>query len=267
MLPKLTQMGFNCWTDPEDRTKPHPKSKGNPLLLNPNIRRAFDYAMDKEKLVQIVLGNVGVVGTSLVPTASGKWHLDVPHEYNPEKAIELLEKEGFTKFEEVEVNNRKVKVRANEQGEKLVFRMALLTSGYAGHYRDSMPFITKWLETVGIGLQIETMDGDALGERSTLDSQNVGDFDVYIWGWTPDYEPAYMLSVLTTEQIGGRSDCLYSNPNMMNYMNSSSTRSMKKNGCKPSIRCRKWCCRKPHIFPVLPGRSGKPSAPTNLKVL
>ncbi len=37
--------------------------------------------------------------------------------------------------------------------------MALLTSRYAGHYRDSMPFITKWLETVGIGLQIETMDG------------------------------------------------------------------------------------------------------------
>ncbi|GAK59585.1 ABC-type dipeptide transport system, periplasmic component [Candidatus Vecturithrix granuli] len=212
MLPKLTQMGFNCWTDPEDRTKPHPKSKGNPLLLNPNIRRAFDYAMDKEKLVQIVLGNVGVVGTSLIPTASGKWHLDVPHEYNPEKAIELLEKEGFTKFEEVEVNNRKIKVRANEKGEKLVFRMALLTVGYAWHYRDSMPFITKWLEAVGIGLQIEPMDGDALGERSTLDSQNVGDFDVYIWGWTPDYEPAYMLSVLTTEQIGGRSDCLYSNP-------------------------------------------------------
>ncbi|MBN2117039.1 MAG: ABC transporter substrate-binding protein, partial [Anaerolineales bacterium] len=139
MLPKLTQMGFNCWTDPENPGKPHPKSKGNPLLLNANIRRAFDYALDKEKLVKIVLNNVGVVGSTLVPTASGKWHLDVPHEYNPEKAIELLEKEGFTTLVDAEVNDRKIKVRANDQGEKLVFRMALLTSGYAWHYRDSMP--------------------------------------------------------------------------------------------------------------------------------
>ncbi len=212
MLPKLTQMGFNCWTDPENPGQPHPKSKGNPLLLNPNIRRAFNYAMDKDLLVKIALNGIGVTGSTLVPTASGKWHLDVPHEYNPEKAVELLEKEGFTDFETVTVNNRKVEVRVNDKGENLVFRMVLLTSGYAWHYRDSMPFITKWLEKVGIALQIETMDGNALGERSTPDHKNAGDYDVYIWGWTPGYEPSYILSVITTEQIGGRSDSLYSNP-------------------------------------------------------
>lgn len=211
MLPKLTQLGFNVWTDPENPGKQHPLSNGNPLLLNSKIRRAFDYAMDKQKLVDLVLGGVGDVGSTLVPTSSGKWHLDIPHEYNPEKAIELLEGEGFTSFVTEEISGREVKVRTNDKGEKLVFRLALLSNGYAWHYRESMPFMTKWLEEVGIGLIVESMDGSTLGEKQSLEGDKACDFDLFIWGWTPGYEPSFILSVLTTDQIGGRSDCMYSN--------------------------------------------------------
>lgn len=212
MRPKLTQLGFNCWTDPENPGKQHPLSNGNPLLLNPNIRRAFDYAMDKQKLVDMVLGGVGNVGSTLVPTASGKWHLDTPHEYSPEKAIELLENEGFTSFVTEEISGREVKVRTNDKGEKLVFRLALLSNGYAWHYRESMPFMTKWLEEVGIGLIVESMDGSTLGDKLSLEGDKACDFDLFIWGWTPGYEPGFILSVITTDQIGERSDCMYSNP-------------------------------------------------------
>jgi len=212
LSPKLTQLGFNCWTDPENPGKQHPLSNGNPLLLNPNIRRAFDYALDKQKLVDMVLGGVGDVGSTLVPTSSGKWHLDIKHEYNPEKAVELLEKEGFTSFTIEEISGREVKVRTNDKGEKLVFRLALLSNGYAWHYRESMPFMAKWLEDIGIGLIVESMDGSTLGEKMALEGDKACDFDLFIWGWTPGYEPSFILSVLTTDQIGGRSDCMYSNP-------------------------------------------------------
>ncbi|MCT4566029.1 MAG: ABC transporter substrate-binding protein [Maledivibacter sp.] len=211
MAPKLTQLGFNCWTDPENPDKSHPLSNGNPLLLNANIRKAFDYALDKDKLVDMVLGGVGNVGSTLVPTASGKWHLDISHEYSPEKAIELLEKQGFTSFSTEEISGREVKVRKNDKGEKLVFRLALLSNGYAWHYRESMPFMTKWLEEVGIGLIVESMDGSTLSEKQQLEGDNACDFDLFIWGWTPGYEPGFILSVMTTDQIGGRSDCMYSN--------------------------------------------------------
>ncbi|SKC38755.1 ABC transporter substrate-binding protein [Maledivibacter halophilus] len=211
MRPMLTQLGFNCWTDPENPNKQHPLSNGNPLLLNPNIRRAFDYSLDKQKLVDMVLGGVGNVGSTLVPTSSGKWHLDIPHEYNPDKAIELLEAEGFTSFTTEEISGREVKVRTNDKKEKLVFRLALLSDGYAWHYRESMPFMAKWLEEVGIGIVVESMDGSTLGEKMKLQGDKACDFDLYIWGWTPGYEPSFILSVLTTDQIGGRSDCMYSN--------------------------------------------------------
>lgn len=211
MLPKLTQLGFNVWSNPENPKQQHPLSNGNPLLLNPKIRRAFNYALDKQKLVDVVLGGVGDVGSTLVPTSSGKWHLDIPHEYNPEKAIELLKGEGFTSFMTEKIGGREVKVRTNDNGEKLIFRLALLSNGYAWHYRESMPFMTKWLEEVGIGLVIEPMDGSTLGERMSLEGENPCDFDLFIWGWTPGYEPSFILSVLTTDQIGGRSDAMYSN--------------------------------------------------------
>ncbi|MCH4887469.1 ABC transporter substrate-binding protein [Acidaminobacter sp. JC074] len=204
MQPKLTELGINSWDDPA--------SKGNPLLLNPNIRRAVDFALDKQVLVDNVLKGVGYAGSTLVPKSAGKWHLDIPHDYNPEKAIELLEAEGFTKFETVDISGREVQVRVNDKGEKLLFRFALLTNGYAWHYRDSMPFIVKWLEDVGVGLTIEPMDSATLGATMKLDSETFSDFDMYIWGWTPGYDPGFILTVLHTDQIGGRQEVMYSNP-------------------------------------------------------
>lgn len=204
MQPKLTELGINSWDDPS--------SKGNPLLLNTKIRRAIDFALDKQTLVDSVLKGVGYAGSTLVPKSAGKWHLDIPHQYAPDKAIELLEAEGFTSFETVDISGREVKVRVNDKGEQLVFRLALLTNGYAWHYRDSAPFIVKWLEDVGIGIIIEPMDSATLGATMKLDSETFCDFDLYIWGWTPGYDPGFILTVLHTDQIGARQEVMYSNP-------------------------------------------------------
>lgn len=204
LQPKLTELGINSSTDP--------KSTGNPILLNTKVRRAIDHALNKQELVDKVLKGVGYAGSTLVPKAAGKWHLDIEHDYNPQKAIELLEAEGFTEFETVEISGREVKVRKNADGEKLLFRLALLTDGYAWHYRDSSLFMVKWLEEVGIGLTIEPMDGKTLGAMMDLDSDTFCDFDMYIWGWTPGYDPGFILTVLHTDQIGGRQEVMYSNP-------------------------------------------------------
>jgi peptide/nickel transport system substrate-binding protein len=38
------------------------------------------------------------------------------------------------------------------------------------------------------------------------------DYDMFIWYWSPDPDPNFMLSVLTTSQVGGWSDTYYSDP-------------------------------------------------------
>ncbi len=204
LQPKLTEIGINCSDDP--------RSTVNKSLKIKEVRQAINLALDKQKLVDDVLKGVGYAGTTIVPKSAGKWHLDGEHEYSPEKAIALLEKAGFTDFETVQISGRDVKVRKNAEGDTLVFRLALLTDGYAWHYRDSALYIVKWLEEVGIGIELQSMDGSALGAMMNLDAENFCDFDMYIWGWTPGYDPGYILTVLTTDQIGGRQEVMYSNP-------------------------------------------------------
>ena len=38
------------------------------------------------------------------------------------------------------------------------------------------------------------------------------DYDMFIWGWSNDWDPDFTFSVFTTRQIDGWSDCAYSNP-------------------------------------------------------
>lgn len=213
LQPKLTEIGINVWDPEKTPIEGQKENPGNIILRREkNVRRAIDYALDKQKLVDDVLKGAGYAGSTLVPTSAGKWHLDIPHDYNSEKAIKLLEEAGFTSFETVEISGREVQVRTNDAGEKLLFRFALLTDGYAWHYRDCMPYIVNNLEAVGIGLNIEPMEGSMLGATMKLDSETWCDFDLYIWGWTPGYDPNYILTVLTTSQIGNRQEVMYSNP-------------------------------------------------------
>lgn len=213
LQPKLTEIGINVWDPEKTPIEGQTENPGNIILRREkNVRRAIDYALDKQKLIDDVLKGAGYAGSTIVPTSAGKWHLDIPHDYNSEKAIKLLEEAGFTSFETVKISGREVKVRTNDVGEKLLFRFALLTDGYAWHYRDSMPYIVNNLEAVGIGLNIEPMEGSMLGATMKLDSETWCDFDLYIWGWTPGYDPNYILTVLTTEQLGNRQEVMYSNP-------------------------------------------------------
>ena len=46
-----------------------------------------------------------------------------------------------------------------------------------------------------------------------VDGKPAPDFDTFIWGWGGDpYDPSFLLSILTTDEIGGSSDSFYSNP-------------------------------------------------------
>ena len=46
-----------------------------------------------------------------------------------------------------------------------------------------------------------------------VDGKPAPDYDTFIWGWGGDpYDPSFLLSILTTDQIGDSSDSYYSNP-------------------------------------------------------
>ncbi|RPI27265.1 MAG: hypothetical protein EHM52_05870, partial [Actinomycetota bacterium] len=73
--------------------------------------------------------------------------------------------------------------------------------------------ITGWFEEVGLDIDYEVIDQDALGDKQyNYDGDDFApDFDLFIWGWGGDVDPNFILSVMLTNSIEAWSDCNWSN--------------------------------------------------------
>lgn len=96
------------------------------ILDNENIRKAFNYAIDKNKLLEDILGGEGIIVNSpILPSIYNFGQPETTYDFNPEKAIELLEKEGFNIIED--------KQRVKDDSNKTNFTFTKsLTSGSQG---------------------------------------------------------------------------------------------------------------------------------------
>ena len=192
----FTEMGFNMWQDPV--------SKGNPLIRDvKQIRQAIDYAINYDELIEFAKGGLARKEYGLIPSLAKPyaWTPDekTMRKFSPEKARALLESAGFK-------NVGPDGIRSNSKGQKLNFRATVIEADY----KDAALLIQKYCRDVGINFDITYVD---FGRQGDIIEEQDFDTDIYFWGWTGDYEdPGFILSVVTTEQIGGRSDCWYSNP-------------------------------------------------------
>jgi peptide/nickel transport system substrate-binding protein len=189
------ELGFNCWKSA--------KSKGNPLLRDPVIRQAVHWAIDKKKIVATSMAGLAEPGTSLISTAQGDWHWDVPeagrYRYDPVRAKRMLEDAGYS-------DRDGDGVRETAAGDELSFRLVALNEYPEDQAAAKM--IVSWCGDVGIELRLEQKDEGAFGDEVYDDA----DYDMFIWNWGGDIDPGFMLSTFTTTQIGGWSDSQYSNP-------------------------------------------------------
>ncbi|MCL1850332.1 MAG: ABC transporter substrate-binding protein [Bacteroidetes bacterium] len=74
------------------------KAKENNPLLIKEIRQAINYGFDREKMIKYLRNNIGYAGTSgFVPMGMASFNPEKVkgYDYNPQKALELLQKAGF----------------------------------------------------------------------------------------------------------------------------------------------------------------------------
>ena len=179
-------------------------SKGNPLLLQKDVRQALSYALDRNQLVQIALAGHGTPGSVLLPPAFGDYMLEIPADQqinaDPAKGNQLLDQAGYT-------TRNGDGVRQTSDGKLLEFRLIAIESTTvdvraAQLFRDAAA-------KVGIKLDLSTLD------ENTLDAIVYGgtDWDLFVWGWdTGVNDPDYMLGIPLSSQIGGNNDVYYANP-------------------------------------------------------
>jgi peptide/nickel transport system substrate-binding protein len=197
------QMSFNM-CDPSTTSARYCERNpgtGHPALRDPVVRQAISMVIDRDALVERVLGGYGLPGSTVVPPFAAQWHSPPTTEtqtYDPEGAAQLLEDNGY-------VDTDGDGVRETPNGEPLRFRFFLRSE--SDENQKSGEFIASWLEDLGIQTDITVGSTDEL-----TDIWYEHDFDLYIWGWGPDPDPDFILSTYTSGQCGVWSDTCYSNP-------------------------------------------------------
>ena len=196
------ELAFNCYTGP---------SKGNPVLKDVKFRQALNYAVDKQKIVDIVMMGYTTAGTTIIPPNyyhDPDWHWEPPadeaYTFDPEKAKQLLDAAGYKDTDGDGIREYKGKP----------IKLRLIARDESTEEQQEGKFIAGWFKDVGIKVTLSVMDSSTLSATILNEEKGVltPDYDMFLWGWYLDYDPGSMLSYFTKAQIGNWSDCYWTDP-------------------------------------------------------
>ncbi|GIT81274.1 hypothetical protein LLS1_29430 [Leifsonia sp. LS1] len=181
----------------------NPKKKNHPELLDPKVREAFEYAMDRESMVKTAWLGLATPGSTIVSPASG-WHDDSIHglPFDLTKANAILDSLGYTKGSDG--------IRVAD-GHPMAYDVIFPTE-INGAGDRMFQIIQNDLQQAGVKLTMRKMDTDAATTAINGPGNTYDEFDLAMWDWIPPVDPDFQLSVLTCAQWGNNNDSGYCNP-------------------------------------------------------
>ena len=189
------QLSFNLADDPS--------STANPAVLDPRVRQAVEYAIDRQTVIDRVLRGYATPGSTPIAPVYPYWHWQPPEgvarTYDPERAKEILEGAGYRDTDGDGIRE------VPGTGEPLHLRLYNAVGDTDGI--RSTPFLKGWLRDVGIDVSV----------RSMTDSQLYNlwyafDWDLILYSWGTGPDPDFLLSTFRANQCGYWSDTCYHNP-------------------------------------------------------
>ena len=196
-------LGFNCYTG---------LSGGNPVLRDWKFRNALNWAVDKQKIVDLADYGYATPGSSLFEPnfydPSLDWHWTPPaaeaYSFNLQKASQLLTAAGYP---------LKNGVRLDKQGKPIVLRLWARTDSEESQTTGKL--ITQWFRDLGLRIQYSVQSEATLTNAAWNYVGKVykPDYDMYLWFWQPSgSDPSRRVGYFTTDQIQGNNDACWSDP-------------------------------------------------------
>lgn len=180
---------------------------GKPPFDNINVRKAVSLALDKKSLLATFYEKRGRLASGPVPDNLRKWPEPPFYEYSPEKASEIIKREGFA-------------------GKTLNF---YITSDQ--EVVDMAEFVQAYLKKAGLEVKIKQLEWSAYKEAI-----NKGEADMFWLSWWADYpDPEnFLFPLFHSSNIGPAGNrTRYSNPTVDKILEScqSEIKEEKKNSC------------------------------------
>ncbi len=184
---------MNCYTGG--------KSLGNPVLTDPNFRKALNYAIDQQQIIRIAFNGRATPGVGIMPPNSWSdpdyhWtpQSDQIYPFDLKKAGDMLTAAGYP---------LKNGARVDKQGKPIVLRLWGRNESESSQAEGKL--ITGWFKQLGLEIQYSVVDNGTL-ENKIWNYQGdtfVPDFDLYLWDWDGYADPGQTLACYTTAQIEG----------------------------------------------------------------
>jgi peptide/nickel transport system substrate-binding protein len=209
---QFSELAFNCYASPG--------SKGNPVLRDQVFRQALNYAIDRNKIVATAFNGYAQPGSSLiVPYSPFHWQPPATDmfTYDPAKANQMLEAAGY--------KMGKDGYRTTKQGKPLTLRLMVTTDSPANVVAGKLA--VQWFKNVGVKVTLSVVDPGVLTSAQYQFSGNTytPNWDMFMWYWTQDVDPAFMVSIYTPAQSTGYgwNDCLWTDPAYTKLSNEAAT--------------------------------------------
>jgi peptide/nickel transport system substrate-binding protein len=181
----------------------NPKKPENRELLDPQLREAFEYAINREEIAEVVWGGNATPVTSIVAPITGEWmNSEIePLPYDTDEGNRILDELGFERGSDgIRVAN----------GHKMEYEI-ITPTGVQGVQR-TFEIIQKGFDELGVKVTPKALDDTTAFEAIGAPDWKYLDFDMSMWSWVGYLDPDFVLSVLTCDQYGGWSDTGYCNP-------------------------------------------------------
>ncbi len=203
-----TQMAFNTYGTGTGNTIPG-GGPSTPALLDAAFRDALGYAVDKQTLVDKVLGGYGDLGDTIVPPVQTQWHVtpDKPRTFDIKLAKQKLDAAGY----KLDASGN----RLDKANNPIALRMYMPDSD--DNYPKAAQFIADWYGQLGIKVTTQVLDSGTLGEKVLPPEADpkagyTADYDIELWGWSWNVDPSGELQIFKCDAIGSSSDSQYCNP-------------------------------------------------------
>ena len=181
----------------------NPDKPENRELLDPQVREAFEYAINREEIAEVVWRGDATPVASIVAPQTGEWMNPniQPLPYDPAEGNRILDELGFARGSDgIRVAN----------GEKMEYEV-ITPTGVQGVQR-TFEIIQRGLDEMGIKVTPSALDDTTAFEQIGAPDWQYEDFDLAMWSWVGYLDPDFVLSVVTCDQWGGWSDTGYCNP-------------------------------------------------------
>ncbi|HET7582697.1 MAG TPA: ABC transporter substrate-binding protein [Candidatus Limnocylindria bacterium] len=181
---------------PEDcPTNKGGKCTGHPALKDVNVRKALATAIDKNQLITVGKSGLATPGLTLVPPGLGDFYAsEIPdYQFSVDAANKILDDAGYADTDGDGI--RECLPSQDCKTGDLTFRFT-----YPDNI-DSAPAEADALKgmwnAIGVDIQIQGLEEDTV----TSICCPAFDYDIILWGWGSDPDPAFLLGVALCQEI------------------------------------------------------------------